>query len=482
MARGTVRVEALEVRRMLIAATNGDDVIRVLLAEPSVPPRSYVVEINGQRTVETFAPNDQDLIVSVDCLAGNDSLTTDPNLPFRVAASGGDGNDTLVGGSRYDLLHGGAGDDLMFGKLGPDDLVGGPGNDTLRGGGSVDNLSGDSASGFDNANEAGADMLFGEDGNDKLIGGAGNDLLNGGAGGDVCDGNAGDDLVYGGDGDDSLSLVRGRFEAFGGAGHDTLDGGAGSNGLVVESTEAAVYVSFDGVANDGLWGQRSNVTPTFDRINAGAVAGGSVINASALPHGIKLGLESLTFIPEYTMPATFIGSNFADVLDSQFGFDGPLQIDGRGGDDDIRAGGNFHASLYGGAGNDTLIAGQADDMILGEDGDDFIEAHGGKDRVSAGVGNDTVYGDSRNPLGFENPEFYGADTVEGNAGNDVLVGGGNNDRIFGQGGTDTLIGGGGNDVMFGGPEAADLIQGGNGNDSAATDDKDTYESVEVMLV
>jgi hypothetical protein len=36
--------------------------------------------------------------------------------------------------------------------------------------------------------------------------------------------------------------------------------------------------------------------------------------------------------------------------------------------------------------------------------------------------------------------------------------------------------------MFGGPDAADTVNGGPGNDSAATHTKDTYTSVEVMLV
>jgi hypothetical protein len=36
--------------------------------------------------------------------------------------------------------------------------------------------------------------------------------------------------------------------------------------------------------------------------------------------------------------------------------------------------------------------------------------------------------------------------------------------------------------MFGGPDESDRIFGGPGSDSAAQDEKDTYDSVEVMLV
>ena len=155
MARKTVRIDALEVRRLLIAATGGDDVIRVLPAEPSAPPRSYVVEINGQRTVETFAANVADRIVVVDCLAGNDSLTTDPSLPFRVRANGGDGNDTVLGDSRNPL---GIENPDFYGA---DTIEGNAGNDALNGGGNND-------------------RIFGHGGNDTLVGGGGNDTMFGG--------------------------------------------------------------------------------------------------------------------------------------------------------------------------------------------------------------------------------------------------------------------------------------------------------------
>lgn len=71
-------------------------------------------------------------------------------------ATGGGGNDLLVGNDLANVLNGLAGTDRLVGFVG---------NDTLNGG-------------------AGADTLLGGDGNDTLTGGFGNDMLTGGAGND----------------------------------------------------------------------------------------------------------------------------------------------------------------------------------------------------------------------------------------------------------------------------------------------------------
>ena len=66
-----------------------------------------------------------------------------------------------------------------------------------------------------------------------------------------------------------------------------------------------------------------------------------------------------------------------------------------------------------------------------------------------------------------------ADSIEGNGGNNRLVGtngkdtisgAGGNDDIFGKGGSDRLFGDSGNDDVFGGGGRSDLLQGGLGQD------------------
>ena len=54
-------------------------------------------------------------------------------------------------------------------------------------------------------------------------------------------------------------------------------------------------------------------------------------------------------------------------------------------------------------------------------------------------------------------------TLEGGAGNDILIGGAGNDTLLGGDGDDVLIGGDGNDVMDGGA-GDDVIIGGPGDD------------------
>jgi Ca2+-binding RTX toxin-like protein len=56
------------------------------------------------------------------------------------------------------------------------------------------------------------------------------------------------------------------------------------------------------------------------------------------------------------------------------------------------------------------------------------------------------------------------DTISGRAGNDTLFGDGNNDTLFGGSGNDRLYGGEGTDRLFGG-DGNDLLSGGGGNDS-----------------
>jgi Ca2+-binding RTX toxin-like protein len=89
-------------------------------------------------------------------------------------ATGGTGNDIIIGNAVNNVLEGETGHDALWGNAGNDSLFGGNGNDYLDGGNGNDTISGGS----------GYDMLLGYSGNDTLIGGAGNDTLYGGVGAD----------------------------------------------------------------------------------------------------------------------------------------------------------------------------------------------------------------------------------------------------------------------------------------------------------
>lgn len=171
-------------------------------------------------------------------------------------ASGGGGNDSILGNAANNELKGGGGDDILVGREGGDKLDGGAGFDTasyltassgvrasldgacgstgdarndtfknieaLQGSNFNDELEGDKR-GNTLRGEGGNDYLDGDDGNDTLDGGDGNDRLDGGKGVDTLIGGAGNDKLDGGKDNDTLT---------GGTGDDTLTGGDGKDTFV----------------------------------------------------------------------------------------------------------------------------------------------------------------------------------------------------------------------------------------------------------
>ncbi|HEX5377645.1 MAG TPA: calcium-binding protein [Phenylobacterium sp.] len=203
---------------------------------PSADGKSLLFDLNGDgitdlqvTNVEDIVLNGQQVVISGNLansgLApdtiyyngtdGNDLLDAGGLISLEsIRASGGKGNDTLVGANDDDTLKGGDGADLLKGRGGPDVLDGGNGKDTLEGG-------------------AGDDILRGGTGNDLLTGGGGADrfeIQKGGGTDRILDFTSGSDGVPG----DTL-----YFE--GGAGPVTwvakdLDGDGLKNDLVVTAT------------------------------------------------------------------------------------------------------------------------------------------------------------------------------------------------------------------------------------------------------
>ena len=123
------------------------------------------------------------------------------------------GIENLEGGRFADRLSGKAGANVLSGLAGDDDLLGRRGNDTLHG-------------------AAGNDALYGGAGDDGLLGGADNDRLYGGSRNDVLAGGSGDDRLFGGSGDDMLLGGSGDDWLAGEAGNDGLSGGGGMDRFV----------------------------------------------------------------------------------------------------------------------------------------------------------------------------------------------------------------------------------------------------------
>ncbi|MBO3275893.1 peroxidase family protein [Pseudomonas schmalbachii] len=163
------------------------------------------------------------------------------------------------------------------------------------------------------------------------------------------------------------------------------------------------------------------------------------------------------------------GTNNADIL---IAGDGDDTIWGDGGDDRIE-GGNGNDQIRGGAGDDIITDTGGDDNIQGGDGNDVIHGGNGINLVMGGFGNDFIITgeDASEAIGGQGNDFIlgskaneqdmgneGDDWIEkgtsdgapgdnfdplGNdpvIGNDVYIGGGENDKFNGEGGDDIMVG------------------------------------------
>lgn len=329
------------------------------------------------------------------------------NLSYnRLAAYGGEGNDTLRGGYVNDTLYGGAGSDILYGYAGNDLLSGGQdGNVPVFGG------------------EMTWDEVYGwMDGNDTLWGGPGNDTLRGGAG---------DDRLYGEGGNDVLGaritavtfktvttkLTNGtaylttydytiaddpdRDFMSGGAGNDTLRGGTGNDFLTGDAdddTLGAAVVLID----------HYEPTPIYEEGDA-----------------LFGGVQSL------------------DIYDG-LGEDGDDRLFGGAGNDTLR-GGADDDRLFGEAGDDTLgaeyktayqvLAGyklKVGGCDFGEDGDDTLYGGAGDDVLRGGDGADFIHGeDGKDKLyaGTVVPNWF-APATEDDGDADTVIGGEGWDRFY----------------------------------------------------
>lgn len=139
-------------------------------------------------------------------------------------ASGGSGDDLLIGNDADNEVSGNGGNDDIYGGAGDDDLDGGAGNDEI-----------DGNSGADQINAAsGTNTIFGSSGFDTLQGGSGVDTIFGGSGNDTIEGNGSNDVLFGGRGDDAIDGGAGNDQIIGGLGADDLTGGAGADDFVFE--------------------------------------------------------------------------------------------------------------------------------------------------------------------------------------------------------------------------------------------------------
>ncbi|MGV6839845.1 MAG: calcium-binding protein, partial [Planktomarina sp.] len=134
-------------------------------------------------------------------------------------ATGGSGNDDLIGNAADNTITGNAGNDIIGDSLGDDIMYGGDGHDSLL-------------------NGSGISALYGGDGNDLLLGGNQVDSLFGGDGSDALRGDHAGDIIGGSD------------KLYGGAGDDMLMGGLGADEFIFAPNEGSdTIATFDAASH-----------------------------------------------------------------------------------------------------------------------------------------------------------------------------------------------------------------------------------------
>ncbi len=466
-------------------------------------------------------------------VAGNDQLFGGPGNDNLY---GGAGADVIVGEAGDDTLCGNDGDDFLDGDYediaptdGHDQLHGGPGNDTLNGRGGEDTLFGDDGDDTLSGN-AGNDTLYGGSADDQLDGGSGDDYLEGNQGMDTLDGGDGQDDLIGGS--STAATADARDVLFGGLGHDVILGDNGmitrpggtdtADGAIIRHVTLFDLTSADPALsgpdeihgnedNDELYGGGKDDTLHGDdgddciEGNLGSDSlfgdGGQddmIGGSSAGPDGVVGGGLHPTHLADGD--DTMRGGPDSDVM---LGDNGAITrpVDGAGlwirlhsdkFDIVIRSVRMAQTPDHSGAfGNDTMQGDGGHDEMYGQLGHDYMEGNAGEDVMVGDLGliTSNIEDGSREELIRPQPPFidatifkagtlsrlvelYAFQTGEGGEGNDIMLGGNDQDNIHGgpgndlmngNAGEDHLFGGDGDDVMWGGPDH-DHLWGGYGDD------------------
>jgi Ca2+-binding RTX toxin-like protein len=108
----------------------------------------------------------------------------------------------------------------------------------------------------------------------------------------------------------------------------------------------------------------------------------------------------------------------------------------------------------------SAYGGTGNDILIGGSNNDSLYGEDGNDRLSGGDGHDYLYGHGGNDRLSGDA---GDDVIFANSGNDSLYGGDGNDRLVGHEGDDYIVGGSGNDNLYG-LDGFDRLYGQAGDD------------------
>jgi Ca2+-binding RTX toxin-like protein len=425
--------------------------------------------------------------------AGNDIVSGGSGGDMLFGQSGDDvlsgrgGFDQLYGGSENDVLIGGDGDDLMFGESGNDRMIWNPGDDTdlMEGGADIDTAEVNGGNGaevftatangtrvrFDRLDPAPFSLDIGtteylvvnmNGGNDSFSA-TGNlaaliqITVDGGAGDDTILGSNGADTLLGGDGDDFIDGQQGNDVAFLGAGNDVFQWDPGDGSDTVEGQDGTDTLLFNGSAGseifeasanggrvrftrnlgnivmdmDGVESLDLNTLGGTDTVIVGDLSGTDLVDVNVNLAG-AIGGTAGDGAADVVIANATNGGDIIDVfgagtslsvlglaaridVTNSEGANDALVVNGLGGDDRIAA-----TTLPAGVTRLTLDGGAGDDILLGSQGADVFLGGDGNDFVFGDNGNDTALLGAGDDL-FQWDPGDGNDTVEGQDGTDRLL-------------------------------------------------------------
>jgi Ca2+-binding RTX toxin-like protein len=390
--------------------------------------------------------------------------------------TGTNNSDTIIGGSGSDTIYGLGGNDLLEGQDGSDTIYGGDGNDSLFGhGGLTDSYS---------------DYLYGENGDDSLFIST-NDTANGGAGFDklyvyYMNTTSGISMNFsslwtGGsisNGFGTLSNIESIEVVYGGSGNDTLTIG-GVTGATPELYGMAGADTLTGGAGDDWIESYNGMTDTGTEADTLYGLGGNDLLSGGIGDYLDGGSGTDALALDLSIASTGVSLDFAPLLAGAtatiFGgtlisFEHVAKVVGTAFDDTIdTSADNYSTKLYGGAGADTLI---------GNAGNNVLEGGSGIDSMTGGAGDDIYYVDNASDLviegasagndivyasiGFTLPSDVESLTLSGST---AINGAGSGlaNTVTGNTGANTLDGLAGDDILSG-QAGIDILIGGSGRD------------------
>jgi len=250
-----------------------------------------------------------------------------------------------------------------------------------------------------------------------------------------------------------------------------------------DSRQYTVMSYFSELNTGGNDGGVYSAAPLLDDIAAAQLEYGP--NMSTRTGDTIYGFHSTAGMPWYSLTSAGSRAVFAvwdaggnDTLDFS-GYGSSQTIDLRQGDFSSVGGLTGDVAIAKGADIENAIGGSGADSMTGNALNNLLQGGAGADTVMAGAGADTIQGGEGTSYlrGEDGADVItggsafddingntGNDTLHGGAGDDWVVGGKDNDLQFGDAGSDVVWGNLGNDTLDGGDDA-DQVRGGQGDDS-----------------